>query len=330
MEPTCFVRNYKSEEEYCKKINNLRWKGHFVTSMVSKSVQLEESALLLWVRIKIYAFLSFFSSYYNDKYHKHIHRLPRTYSINLIQETASTIPQLKAKESEVTDKAKEPEVTGKAKEPEVTGKAKEPEVTDKAKESEVTGKAKEPEETGKPAESPFRECFFKTLPEDLSTLGPLSDLESKALKSVLTLTKLLELKIPLYDLPRFPIPINSIDGLWSLLSSEKMKKIEHPISFGFDGDGWPFIVIVVLDAEELATARSIFLYCGPLGSHCIQWGGWWESHNGLSCPSFFNERIFINRSGELIDYPQEIQGFKDLLTNGSSADFYGKKWILKR
>jgi hypothetical protein len=181
----------------------------------------------------------------------------------------------------------------------------------------------------KPAVSPFRERFFEPLSENLSILEPLSELESKALKSIQTLTKLLELKVSLSELPKFPWPLNSIEDLWSLLSSDKMNTIQNPISLGYDGDGWPFIIIKVLDAEALTTARSIYLYCGPQGSHCIRWDGWWESHNGTSCPSFFSDRKFISSTGELLQYSNEtIQGFKDLLIKGSAEDQFGKKWIL--
>ena len=181
----------------------------------------------------------------------------------------------------------------------------------------------------KPAASPFKECFFNAIPGDLSSLKDLSEIQSKALASLQTLTKLLNLTKPLSELPKFPIKLDCVENLWKLQSIDFMKTIQHPISFDLDGDGWPFFIIKVLNAKDHNIARAIYLYCGPQGSHCIRWDGWWENHCGNSRPSFFSERKFIDLSGNLVNYPQEIiQRFKDLITKGMGEDLRNHEWIL--
>ncbi|HEY4832631.1 MAG TPA: hypothetical protein VIH61_08755, partial [Waddliaceae bacterium] len=181
----------------------------------------------------------------------------------------------------------------------------------------------------KPAESPFRECFFDTLPEDLSSIEGLSDIESQALKSIQTLTNLLGLSKPLAQFPKFPLKFDKVEDFWKLVSIGFMNTVQHPISFGIDGNGWPFVVIKALNAKDTSIERPIFLYCGPQGSHAVQWDGWWENHCSNSVPCFFSKNQFIHTSGALMGYPENIiQRFKDFMTKGEAEDDYENKWIL--
>lgn len=93
------IHDYNDIKDYHKKINSLQWKGYSITIANSQgdpptmqTVQLEEMAIFLWVRKKIYAFLSLFSGYYNDKYHKHNSRPLRTYKIKFTQERTVPTP----------------------------------------------------------------------------------------------------------------------------------------------------------------------------------------------------------------------------------------------
>ena len=183
----------------------------------------------------------------------------------------------------------------------------------------------------KPPESPFKESFFNAIPEDLSSFTDLSDVESKALESVRSLTKLLNLTKPLTELPKFPIKLDYKNGsILKLFSVDFMRSVQHPISFDLDGDGWPFVIIKVLNAKDPNIARALYLYSGPLGRACIvPWSGWWEYHCGRTCPSFFSEQQFIGSSGNLLKYSEEvIQRFKDLFLKGKAEDDHKNEWIL--